>query len=260
MLFRALLSAALLLPSVAPAQTHTPAQTRTPVIVELFTSEGCSSCPPADALLARLDRDQPIPTADIIILGEHVDYWDQLGWRDRFSSPRFTERQVAYTNRFSIPDSYTPQMIVAGQAQFNGADPRAAAQAIVKAALAPGLALALSAAHVDGKHLTATLTFAPHPGHPVDLFAALVSPIETTKVRSGENGGQTLHHAGVVLSLTRIGSTRDSSPNPLTFHLDAPANPEALRLVVFAQSPDLGPILGATSLPLSSQNALTARK
>ena len=136
----AILLAAALLPAAA-ILAQTP---RTPVLVELFTSEGCSSCPPADALLARLDRDQPVPNADIITLGEHVDYWDSLGWHDRFSSHQFTLRQSEYTQRLRLDDSYTPQMIVDGTSQFVGNDAAHALRAIAEAARTPNIPISLS--------------------------------------------------------------------------------------------------------------------
>ncbi len=95
---------------------HRPGEELAPVVVELFTSEGCSSCPPADRLLARLQQEQSVPSVLIIALGEHVDYWNRLGWADRFSSPELSLRQQNYAAFFGIDGPYTPQMVVDGRA------------------------------------------------------------------------------------------------------------------------------------------------
>jgi hypothetical protein len=235
----------LLIPSTANAQTPL-RQTRTPVLVELFTSEGCSSCPPADALLAKLDHDQPIHDADIIILEEHVDYWDQDGWHDRFSSHQYTDRQSEYEARLNVSNgSYTPQMIVDGTDQFVGNDAAHAIRAITHATQATKLDLTLTNIAIDGHRISAAVS-APATPLKGDLYAALVDPLDTTEVRSGENGGHRLQHAGVVRSMQRIGSLKDLTAGPHPFTLNAPsdANPGSMRIVVFAQRSGLGPILG----------------
>ena len=114
--------------TAASAQASAPA--RVPVLVELFTSEGCSSCPPADKLLAVLHREQPVPGVDVIALEEHVDYWEKDGWHDRFSSSQYTDRQNQYIPRLKFNDVYTPQMVVDGSVQFVGNDPRKAFDSI----------------------------------------------------------------------------------------------------------------------------------
>src|SRR4051794_27969654 len=103
------------------------------VVLELFTSEGCSSCPPADQFLQRLVDSQPIADVQIIALGEHVDYWDRLGWKDRFSSALFTTRQQTYGNTFNLSSIYTPQIVVDGRAELVGTDAEAARLAIERA-------------------------------------------------------------------------------------------------------------------------------
>lgn len=108
-----------------------------PIVVELFTSEGCSSCPPADVFLQKLVETQPVAGAQVIALGEHVDYWDRQGWKDRFASASLTSRQQVYGARFNTDSVYTPQMIVDGRTEFVGSDANAARRALERAAAIP---------------------------------------------------------------------------------------------------------------------------
>ena len=235
---------------------------RTPVLVELFTSEGCSSCPPADANLARLDHDQPIPNADIIVLSEHVDYWDSLGWHDRFSSPYVTQRQKNYQAFFHLDDVYTPQVVVNGSTQFSGADSHAIDQAIQRAAAAT-VPLQFTSVEVhpssSPKYVAFTLMNGPatHPEY-VRIYAALVDPEDTTEVRAGENTGHTLHHAGVVRAFTQVGESWHMKElgrhpdQPFSIQIHKPIDLNHMRLVVFAQTKPMGPILGSVSCVLST--------
>ncbi len=250
-----LLSLGLLMWLVAPGADRAMAQTgsaaRVPVLVELFTSEGCSSCPPADALLGRLDREQPVNSANIIVLEEHVDYWESGGWHDRFSSSQFTDRQNNYLPRLKFSDPYTPQMIVDGSTQLLGSDSQKAVNVITQAAQMPKIALTLAAPTIDGRHIGCSVS-APSsiPLPKGDLYAVVVQPAATTEVKAGENGGKHLEHFGVVRSMQRIGKVQDLGSGALKFTLNAPANvsTDNLRIVVFAQAPGQGPIEGAASI------------
>jgi hypothetical protein len=221
---------------------------RTPVLVELFTSEGCSSCPPADALLAQLLKTQPVPTADILVLEEHVDYWDSLGWRDRFSSASLTQRQRTYGDRLNLPDVYTPQMIVDGTTQFTGNDRSKALRAIAQASHTPKIPLTVSAIAHDTKIIVSTSSTSTAAFPPGDLYAALVETEATTSVQRGENGGRTLHHVWVVRSMQKFARV-ESLRRQGTLSLDLPKNTDIrnLRVVVFAQRASDGAILAAAS-------------
>jgi len=241
-------AAAITAPSFAQRiKPHTQGPSASPVLVELFTSEGCSDCPPADALLARLQHDQPIPSANVIALEEHVDYWDHLGWRDPFSSHDLTARQNAYTVRLHLDDNYTPQMIVDGVEQFVGSDSGRATRAISTAAHAPKLMLTLSSVSFANAHATGTVSAEIAAGqHPnADLYAALVQKTASTNVGRGENGGRTLHHVSTVLALQKIGNV--SAAHTFSLTLPQKADPANLAVVVFAQQPGQGAILGAVS-------------
>jgi hypothetical protein len=247
----ALITLIAIVPGISFAQNATPAG-KTPVVVELFTSEGCSSCPPADALLARMDKEQPVSNAEIIVLEEHVDYWEKGGWHDRFSSSQYTDRQNQYAPRLKFESAYTPQMVVDGTTQFVGNDGPRALDAVTAAAGTPKIALVLSNPVIDGRHVACSVsaTGSATPLPKADLYVALLDPTATTQVQGGENKGHQLEHVGVVRSLKKIGKLQDLGKGPMNFTLNAPSDstPSNMRVVVFAQGSDVGAIKGAASV------------
>jgi hypothetical protein len=244
-----------------PASMTNPGPGTTPVLVELFTSEGCSSCPPADALLAHLQQTQPVRNANILVLEEHVDYWDSLGWHDRFSSHDLTLRQSFYEKRLHLDDDYTPQMIIDGNDQFVGDDSDHALQAIEHAARVPKLSLSLSPLTFSNSRLAGEVSAPPSaaPLPNADIYAAVVQAMATTQVLKGENGGHTLNHVSIVRNLQRIGSLADLTASSLRFSLDVPTDTPAagLGVIVFAQRVGLGPVLGAVSSTTTASPATT---
>jgi hypothetical protein len=224
------------------------AQTRTPVVVELFTSEGCSSCPPADSLLSRLQRLSP--DVDIIPLSEHVDYWNHLGWMDRFSAPLFSMRQQDYGRTFRLESVYTPEMVVNGAAEFSGADEARAQKEIAKAADGPRATTTMALTGNSAVHLHVEKT--PVGSRTFDVFLAITETNLETDVRGGENSGHRLRHVGVVRNLSSVGhfDTRKGG----AYDADAKLNlkpewrAENLKLVMFVQDRSNRKIIGATTL------------
>ena len=215
-----------------------------PVLVELFTSEGCSSCPPADAVLARLVRDQPVPNARVIALGEHVDYWDDLGWRDSFSGSLFTDRQSEYVRKFRLSGPYTPQLVIGGRLQVLGGDESAARQAIARIASSPAGTMTLRLLEGSGTDVTVDVQ-ASWSGGEAEVLLAVVEDHAATKVTRGENAGRTLEHAAVVRSMSRLG--RAAGVFSGRTRIDGRQVRGPARVVVFAQAPDGGTVYAAES-------------
>ena len=230
---------------------------RTPVLVELFTSEGCSDCPPADALLEKLDRSQPVRNAQLVVLSEHVDYWDDIGWKDPYSSHEFSLRQGDYAHRFRLDGPYTPQMVVDGEAQFVGSDKRRAIEAIEGAAKAEKVPVSLSSIHLEGSTLAARVesgTLAsPASSGLAKVLVALADDSDQTNVSRGENAGRILTHVAVVRTLTQVGTIDPGGAFSRDVKVSTEnANPRNLRVVAIVQEMATGRILGVGAARLSN--------
>ncbi len=253
-----LLSTCLEVSFAVAADTQTPQTARAvPVLVELFTSEGCSSCPPADAMLTNLDRLQPVSGAQIIVLGEHVDYWNHDGWTDKYSSSAITERQNEYGHRFKLNDVYTPEMVVDGETQFNGSDAKAAVHAIEEARSKPKVGVRISSVSVEGKavhlHVDADALPASLGVRKADVFVAVALNSAESQVLRGENKGRDLKHVAVALTVTKVGTAEAQGSFNRDVVVKIPSAVEAanLRVIAFVQESDAGPVLGASLLPVA---------
>lgn len=227
------------------AGQETPSQKT--VVVELFTSEGCSSCPPADELLSRISQQKTLSGAQVIPLGFHVDYWNYLGWRDRFSSSQYSLRQQQYAAKFGLGGPYTPQMVVQGSEEFVGGDQQRARQAIANAAAQSSQATVELSATGD------KLQVAVHSnsGLSANVILAITEDGLETHVGGGENGGRVLRHSAVVRGFRRIGQLSNGS-----FEAVVPVNPQSgwslqnLHAAVIIQNISSYKIEGAASIAL----------
>lgn len=238
---------------------NTGAGRRSPVVVELFTSEGCSSCPPADAVLSRLEKTQPVEGAEVIALAEHVDYWNYLGWRDPFSSAEHSARQREYAQAFGKDGIYTPQMVVDGRAEFVGSDNSKAVETIAKAARSPKADVTLALVRERGTEapdvrLSVRVGVLPpvSTGDTAEVLLAITEGDLSTSVPRGENAGRRLSHVGVVRRLSVIGSaaTGEAFAAEPSVTLERDWRRENLRAVVFVQERASRRVLGAAAIKL----------
>jgi hypothetical protein len=245
---------ALLVVLVRAAQATAP-PLATPVVVELFTSEGCSSCPPADALLQKLAEAQPIAGVEIVPLSEHVDYWDRLGWKDRFSSAALTARQQQYADRMNLASIYTPQIVVDGRAELVGSDADAARRTLERARKAAHGTLRLT---VDDRGARAVAVavdvseLSQSRGDHADIVVAITEDGLRSNVTRGENHGRVLAHAAVVRSLGTIGEA--VADRASTAHAEIPIASDwqraQLKVVAFVQERRSRAILAAATTRL----------
>lgn len=215
-----------------------------PVVVELFTSEGCSSCPPADRVLADLEAKNP---GGVIPLAFHVDYWDGIGWKDPFSSASWTERQQAYSRAQGRSNVYTPEMVVDGREEFVGSDASHAESAIASAAKKPKTAVAIAITQSGGARSLTVKIGATISAEPADVLLALTDAHASIDVKSGENAGRRLEHTAIVRSLRVVGT---ASATGCTFSIPIDANTGPERAVVFVQEKRSRAISGAATVTL----------
>jgi hypothetical protein len=226
-------------------------QPRTAILLELFTSEGCSSCPPADALLTKIDQEQPIKNADLIVLSEHVDYWNHGGWTDPYSSAAFSSRQQRYATLLHADDIYTPQLVVDGSSQLVGSDwPKIHAVLERSDPAARKLAIELKSSDAgQGKKLN--ILIRPQAEVPSgDVYVALAADHAETAVQAGENAGHHLAHTAVASSIKRIGSISAGASFSGEFNVPSQKVRVPTRVIVFIQNPHTGRVLGVSQLKM----------
>jgi len=224
------------------------AAARVPVVVELFTSEGCSSCPAADAALRELEQAQSVPGVEVIALGEHVDYWNRLGWKDGFSSAAYTERQRQYAQGFGT-GSYTPQAVVSGRYELVGSRTGELAQTVAKAAKAPQADVSLV---TSGSTVRVRVASVPAGTAATEVLLAITESGLSSQVGRGENSGRLLRHASVVRQLMPLGRAGVDGTFAATHELKLSADWKRpnLRAVVLVQEVASRRIVGVTAVAL----------
>jgi len=246
------------------AEPATTSAARRAVLVELFTSEGCSSCPPADDLLIKLEKSQPVDDAEIIALSEHVDYWNRLGWTDPFSSSEFSERQSLYARVFRNDSIYTPQMVVDGHLEFVGSNSSKAHNAISKAAKNPKANIQIAqtqskeASNKTAIQLNIHIQDLPAitSGDRAEILLAITEGGLQSSVSRGENAGRKIIHTAVVRKLDHIGTVDASKiafDKLATAEIESGWSRDQLRVVVFVQERESRRVIGAAAIPVAAK-------
>lgn len=230
--------------------------TSTPVFVELFTSEGCSSCPPADELLAAIE--QKIP--NVVVLSEHVTYWNHDGWTDPFSTAESTDRQADYVYRMGLKSSYTPEMVVDGKKEFIGSDARAATDAIKGAMDDARTPVSISGVTVGADRRVNFEIVTGTVRSSSVLFVVAAQDEGTKHVSTGENGGHTLRHVMIARSFTQAAKIKGggSYSGHLAVKLPEAVSGSGWHLVAFVQQGRGGAVVGAASAAVPNEGASSA--
>ena len=221
-----------------------------PVLVELFTAEGCSSCPPADAFLMQIDAHQPIPGAQLIVLSEHMNYWND-SWPDPFASAQLTARQADYVRALRMRSPYTPQLIVDGTMEVRLNDPQEVEHIFRAAAANPKIPVAVASIKAESgtpAHLSGEISVdGSAQQRKADVYLALALDRTETKVLRGENRGKTIAHVAVVQYLAKIGALKPGQHFNQTFRvpLERGLASDNARLIVFVQEGGNGKVVGA---------------
>jgi len=236
-LLRSVFAAVLVAGLTWPLQPN--AAERSPIIIELFTSQGCSSCPPADDLL-----DQLTQMDGIVGLSFHVNYWDYIGWKDPFALPGNTVRQRGYSRAFNKSYVYTPQMVIHGMTEATGSDGQSVRVGLQRAQLGPDVKMKLESV-ADGS-LKVRIAGSPHPAE-ASVWLALFDLLHETKVRRGENRGRKVRNVNVVREFRKIGKWTGERLT-LTIPASDVKKHTGKGCAVFLQNDHKGPIMGAATI------------
>jgi hypothetical protein len=240
--------------SRVPAESIVKASSEKPTsvaVVELFTSEGCSSCPPADTLLGKIHLKQTSAGQLVVGISEHVTYWDRLGWKDPYSADTFTDRQIAYADRLRVAEPYTPQMVLNGRTQFVGSDSSALQKALDNDAHQKQVQVHIVSSTVEKGGMKVKFSISGAGSRPLDVVAVVTDDLDQSNVLRGENSGRSLQHVSVARTLHQVAIIRGDTEQSVHLAINSDVHLGAgHHLVLFAQERNQGAIVGADTLPI----------